>query len=95
MLFTCKHEAMRQAILQVLVQGERCGLDVVEAVRRSSGRRMLLGMFYIIILKLEQEDLVSSRWGESTSERGGLRRRYYKLTECGKEFLRNLQTVEV
>jgi PadR family transcriptional regulator, regulatory protein PadR len=47
-------------------------------------RKMGIGTLYPVLHSLEKKGLIESRWGEEEKEeRGGARRRYYKLTGAG------------
>ena len=47
------------------------------------------GTLYPLLTRLKNEDLLSYRWEESKS---GPPRKYYEISETGKEFLANLDT---
>jgi PadR family transcriptional regulator, regulatory protein PadR len=51
------------------------------AVRR--GREISVGSVYAALDRLETKGLVASRLGESTPERGGRAKRYFRVTEHG------------
>lgn len=71
-------------VLSALVGEDRYGLGIVKAVREQSNYKILLGSLYNILGKLENQGFVESYWGESTPERGGNRRKYYKITGAGE-----------
>ncbi len=73
-------------ILLALYQKELYGLQIPQAIEEASGgtRKMQIGTLYPVLHSLEKKGLVESRWGdEERDERGGARRRYYKLTGLG------------
>jgi DNA-binding PadR family transcriptional regulator len=82
-------------ILSVLVQKERYGLEIIQAVRNATEdqRVLSLGSLYTTLRRLEKKGLVTSRWGEISESRRGARRRYYRLTALGAETFTETQRV--
>jgi PadR family transcriptional regulator, regulatory protein PadR len=80
--------------LLALFGKELYGLQIPQAMSEASGgkRQMQIGTLYPVLHSLEKKGLVVSRWGdEARDERGGARRRYYKLTGAG---ITTLETIE-
>ena len=76
------------AVLAALYGNEIYGLQIPKAIEEASNgtRSISQGALYPILAKLEKKGLVSSRWGDQLhSERGGARRRYYRLTDAGQK----------
>ena len=69
------------------------GLEIANAIVEETGKRMPMGSLYPILHSLEGKGLVESYWGEETAERGGARRRYYKLTGSGVNALQEHHSV--
>lgn len=76
----------RPLILAVLGRGESYGYALIEEVRRLSGGALEWkdGMLYPVLARLSREGLVESRWAVAEA---GPRRRYYSLSEAGREAL--------
>lgn len=70
-------------ILGVLVNGETYGRAIRDEYERRTRRRMPLGSLYVTLDRMEHAGLVRSRVGESAADRGGNRRKYYRLTANG------------
>jgi len=84
-----------EIVLLALHRKELYGLQIPQAVEEASGgeRKMQIGTLYPVLHSLEKKGLVESRWGEEgRDERGGARRRYYKLTGLGVVKLDSLQS---
>lgn len=84
-----------ELILTSLFGKELYGLQIPQAISEVSGGRRKVGMgtLYPTLHKLEKKDLITSRWGdEGREERGGARRRYYKLTGKGIAALESIQS---
>lgn len=73
-------------ILHIISRGEVYASDLL--VELTSAKIMVVeGTLYPLLTRLRKAELVDYRWEESTS---GPPRKYYKLTEAGKNFLNNL-----
>jgi len=59
------------------------GVPISDAIEESSGREVAIGSVYITLGRLEAKGLVSSRLGESTAERGGRAKTYFRITAKG------------
>ena len=72
-------------VLSSLETKERYGLGILKNIQEETDNKVsvLLGSLYNLLNGLEKKGLVKSRWGTDTSERGGNRRRYYKITGKG------------
>lgn len=81
-------------ILSVLTQGEKYGLEIVDAVKKLK-ESLSLGTLYTTLHRMEKKGFVGSRWGETTGERAGARRRYYHPTALGARVLKESQRVYV
>jgi len=63
------------------------GISVGEEVQRQTGRILTISAIHSVLHRLEQKGLLESWMGGETKERGGRRKRYFKLTGFGKEVL--------
>jgi PadR family transcriptional regulator PadR len=70
-------------LLSALAADERYGLEIVDAVKKATGVSISFGGLYTTLHRMERKALVESRWGDTTYERAGARRRYYKATGLG------------
>jgi len=64
------------------------GIPVLDEVCARIGREVSRATVYVALKRLEQKGLVSSKLGESTPERGGRAKRYYKVKPVGLKALR-------
>jgi|SRR5215471_10279548 len=64
------------------------GIPILDEVCARSGREVSRATVYVALKRLEQKGLVSSRVGESTPERGGRAKRYFKIKPAGLKALR-------
>lgn len=75
-----------ELVMFALHNKELYGLQIPQAIAEASNgkRKMGMGTLYPVLHSLEKKGLVESRWGdEGREERGGARRRYYKLNGDG------------
>src|SRR5687767_5506161 len=59
-------------------------VGICDELEKHTGRSVKLGVVHAVLNRLEEKGLVKSRLGESTSMRGGKRKRYYSVTSAGK-----------
>ena len=72
-------------ILAVLQQepSDAYGVAILERIKERTGRGVSVGALYTTLDRLEKKGFVTSWWGTATAERGGRRKRYYKI-EIGR-----------
>ena len=64
------------------------GIPILDEVSARSGREVSRATVYVALKRLEQKGLVTSRLGESTPERGGRAKRFFKIKPAGLKALR-------
>ena len=87
---------VEEYILTVLDGSELYGLEIINALEFGSGGKVKLscGTLYPTLRRLEMKGLVEARWGdESTEERRGARRKYFKISLKGAGILHEYQQV--
>ncbi len=63
------------------------GVSVRREIERRTGEPVSPGAIYTTLERLEARGLVTSEFGEPTPERGGKRKRHYRLQAQGAEAL--------
>ena len=77
-------------LLAVLRVGDEAyGVPIACELEETTGRAVLLGSVYAALERLEAKGLVASWLGESTPERGGRAKKYFKLTAKGLREVRD------
>lgn len=73
-------------ILSILVSGENYGYQIIQKVKELSGGKLEWsdGMLYPVLHRLEKDGFIRSKWKISD---GGRLRKYYNLTDKGREEL--------
>lgn len=79
-------------VLRTLYNKELSGLEIIESIANIKALSFNIGSLYPVFQKLEEKELIKSRWGtERSSDRGGARKRYYRLTQSGEKALADIQ----
>ena len=74
---------------------EAYGTSIREELKIRAERDVSPGAIFTTLERLESRGLVASRYGEPTAERGGRRKRFYRLSGEGRRALaRSLRTVK-
>jgi DNA-binding PadR family transcriptional regulator len=68
------------------------GLRIRGAIEAKTGRIVSPGAVYTALDRLERRGLVRSRLGDPTPQRGGKRKRYYRIEPAGAALLRDSQS---
>jgi len=63
------------------------GVSIRRDIETETGRRISSGAVYTTLDRLRARGLIASRWGEPTAERGGRRKRLYRLEPEGRRAL--------
>jgi DNA-binding PadR family transcriptional regulator len=81
-------EFERLVMLTVLRLGDEAYSGAIgDDLRTRAGRDASPGAVFTTLERLEARGLVGSRYGDPTPERGGRRKRYYKLRADGRRAL--------
>jgi PadR family transcriptional regulator PadR len=80
-------------LVTATLDGDAYSVLIAHQIIKQAGRRVRLNQVHNALQRLEEKGLVSSRMGEPTSERGGRRKRLFKITAFGKQALRDGQSV--
>lgn len=73
-------------ILTILSEGKNYGYNIIQQVKKISDGQLQWsdGMLYPVLHRLEKDGFITSEWIITSSDR---RRKYYSITETGKEEL--------
>lgn len=79
-----------QLVLLALVRQRRdaYGVSICRDIADRTGRDVSLGAVYKTLERLEDKGLVASRVGDPTPERGGRRKKFYRLQATGQRALK-------
>ncbi len=81
-------------LLAILILDDQAyGLKIQKEITSRLKREISRGALHTALTRLEDKGFLASEYGGATAERGGRRKRYYKLTNSGKESLRQAKEV--
>lgn len=69
------------------LRNDAYGMTIRQEIGEKANRDLSIGAVYTTLDRLEKKGLISSWVGESTPERGGRAKKYYKLTAPGSKAL--------
>jgi DNA-binding PadR family transcriptional regulator len=77
-------------LLALMRQGsDGYGVSIAGDISERAGREVSIGAVYKALDRLETKGLVASRIGEPTPERGGRRKKHFRLSTAGQRALRH------
>jgi DNA-binding PadR family transcriptional regulator len=81
---------LEQLVLLAIVRlgGEAHGAPIIEEIETATGRNVAPGALYTVLGRLDSKGLVESWIGDATPERGGRRKRVYRILPAGALELR-------
>ena len=87
--------AEEYVLLAVLTLGEEAySLPILEHIEQATQKKWTLGGIYIPLYRLEEKGFLTSDLGSPTKERGGKRKRYYRVTRKGKDALNEHREIQ-
>jgi PadR family transcriptional regulator PadR len=84
-----KRGAIEYCVLALVEKRERYGLELVQTLSEVDGLVTSEGTIYPLLSRLRRDGAIESFWRESDS---GPPRRYYRLTEQGRQSLRTFRS---
>jgi DNA-binding PadR family transcriptional regulator len=76
-------------MLAVIRLGDNAyGVPIAEEIEKRRGKLVRIGSVYAALDRLGAKGFVDSQLGESTAERGGRAKRYFKVTASGTRALK-------
>lgn len=76
-----------------LLYDDAYSVAVMDELSQRLERPISLGAVHRTMQRLEEKGLVHSRFGESTAERGGRRKRLFTVTAVGEQSLREARNI--
>ena len=78
-------------LMVVILDGEGYGVTVSQALEEHTGRIVTFGTVHNTLIRLEEKGFVRSELGGATAERGGRRKRLFRITALGSQALQEVQ----
>lgn len=88
-----KKGVLDMLVLKLLSHREMYGYQIISELSDRSKQRFVLkeGTLYPILYRLEDDELVESRWSEAKKKR--IPRKYYTITETGRKTLLEIENL--
>jgi PadR family transcriptional regulator PadR len=77
------------SLMRLARDGDPYGVSICDDITARTGRDVSLGAVYKTLERMEDKGLVAGRFGEPTAERGGRRKKHFKLLAPGQRALRH------
>lgn len=82
---------LEEIILLILLANENTyGVEIAKEYESQFSQSISLPAIHVVLKRLEKKNLVKSRMGEPTAERGGRRKRIYQATKEGYRIAHSL-----
>jgi DNA-binding PadR family transcriptional regulator len=78
-------------LMVAILDGEGYGVTVSQALEEHTGRIVTFGTVHNTLIRLEEKGFVQSELGGATAERGGRRKRLFRITALGSRALQEIQ----
>lgn len=66
------------------LMSEAYSVNIVDEIAKITQRETKLGVVHAVLNRLQEKGYIDSELGEPTKERGGRRKRFFKVTQEGK-----------
>ena len=80
-------EEVIMLLVGILGEENSYALKIAEEFKSQTGRGVSIGAVHSTLTRLEDKGFLNSEMGKPTAERGGRRKRIYKITAYGKKVL--------
>ena len=77
-------------LMVAILDKEAYGVSVNQALEEHTGRVVAFGTVHNTLIRLEEKGFVSSELGGATTERGGRRKRLFRVTALGSRTLQEV-----
>lgn len=78
-------------LMVTILDGQGYGVTVSQALEEHTGRLVTFGTVHNTLIRLEEKGFVRSELGGATTERGGRRKRLFRVTALGSRALYEIQ----
>lgn len=78
-------------LVVAILDGEGYGVTVSQAIEEHTGRIVAFGSVHNTLIRLEEKGFVRSELGGATTERGGRRKRLFRVTALGSRAIQEIQ----
>ena len=80
-------------LMVAVLDGEAYGVTISQEIERAMGRLVTFGTVHNTLIRLEEKGFVRSELGGATTQRGGRRKRLFRITVLGSRAIREIREV--
>lgn len=77
----------------ILLQDQAYGVAITQEIEQQLDRKISISAVHSTLHRLSEKGFVSSHMGGATTDRGGRRKRYFKITTAGGKILQEIKDV--
>ncbi|MEM6320137.1 MAG: PadR family transcriptional regulator [Bacteroidota bacterium] len=74
-----------------ILREEAYGNAIVSTIKKELNREVNLSAVHITLYRLEDKGLVTSHYGGATATRGGRRKRFFQISNAGRNYIDEMQ----
>lgn len=68
-----------------ILHGKAYGVAIIDEMEERLNRRVSIGSLQTVLRRLENKGYLTSAFGEATQQRGGKRKRFFTVTNFGRQ----------
>lgn len=80
-------------LMVAVLDGEAYGVTISQEIEQAMGRLVTFGTVHNTLIRLEEKGFVRSELGGATTQRGGRRKRLFRITVLGSRAIREIREV--
>lgn len=80
-------------LMVAVLDGEAYGVTISQEIEQAMGRLVTFGTVHNTLIRLEEKGFVRSELGGATTQRGGRRKRLFRITALGSRAIQEIQQV--
>jgi|SRR5882724_8910887 len=78
-------------LVVALLNNEAYGVSIAEELLKQANRELSISAIHAVLHRLEEKGFVKSKMGGASEERGGRRKRLFRITSYGRNSLEELR----
>lgn len=82
-------------LVVAVLHGDAYGVSVLEELNAQTGRTVNISAIHAALRRLQEKGFVTSDWSESTTARGGRRKRLFTVTKAGMASLEQVRDTRI
>lgn len=76
-----------------ILDQEAYGVSVLEEIKYQTGRKVNISAIHTVLNRLEEKGFLDSKMGGATEERGGRRKRLFRISPNGRSAISEIRTL--